>query len=576
MSAAMPDMLAGIIPGSIADRRRHWYVFRALNLYRLTLAALLLGIFLFDDRLRFFGTAHPLLFFWTALGYMLLILGFIFSTLVRKPGLQAQVHLQALIDLLALCLMIYASGGPGSHLSILLAMAVAANGVLLPLYSTLLTAALAFFLLVLTWLYRSWEAFSLAAGDGRFTPDRLSYFFEYFKPSGEELGRIGMLGAAYFAAGVATYMLAERARRSEALARQRSQELLELAKLNEAIVQHLQSGIIVVDGFVRVRLINDMARELLNQHDPVLGLPLGDLSRPLNQRLASWLSTGTTSAKPFRQDEHLPDVTASFSHLSDNATSDTLIFLEDSEQLAQRLQQIKLAALGRLTAGIAHEIRNPLASISHAAQLLGESPTISAGDRRLSQIVYENAKRANTIIANVMDLSRRDRSKPEDIALGSWLGQFRQEFLRAQSEPQPQIELEVQPADLGVRFDVVQLQQVLWNLCINACVHGTTPGQPPRIRLVAGFDRQRARSYLDVIDFGPGIPEAEGRKIFEPFFTTKTQGTGLGLYICRELCEANRAQLQYLRPADGGSCFRITFVNVAKQEKKTPWTRALP
>ena len=168
----------------------------------------------------------------------------------------------------------------------------------------------------------------------------------------------------------------------------------------------------MVDRFARIRLMNDTARQLLNYHAPARDVPLNEVSSVLSQRLATWLSISMHNPKPFRQDEHLPDLTPTFSYLGDPRKSgDMLIFLEDSAQAAQRLQQIKLAALGRLTASIAHEIRNPLASISHAAQLLQESSTASPSDKRLGQIIHDNSKRASTIIANVLDLSRRDKAK---------------------------------------------------------------------------------------------------------------------------------------------------------------------
>ena len=163
-------------------------------------------------------------------------------------------------------------------------------------------------------------------------------------------------------------------------------------------------------------------------------------------------------------------------------------------------------------------------------------------------------------------MSKRDKIKPEDFAMRPWLEEFCREFLRGHADPKPKIELRVAPSDLTIRFDPGHLHQVLWNLCSNASVHGTLPEQAPRIRVVAELDTQRNRPMLDVIDFGPGIAEAEARKIFEPFFTTKPRGTGLGLYISRELCEANRAQLQYLRAPDGGSCFRITFAQAGAKQ----------
>ena len=576
MTNTVHNPLSRIVPRSVIDRRRHWYVIRALNIYRLTLSALLLGVFYLDEQSRFFGAVKPGLFLWAASIYVLLILLSITSSCWRRPSLSVQIHVQAVIDLVALSVMIHASGGISSNLSIVLTMVIAANGILLPFYSILTVALLAFFSMLGEWLYVGWDSFVELVGPGRITVDRIVRFFDYFQPPTDELGRIGILGATFFLAALTTYTLAERARRSEELARQRSVELLEMAELNQAIVQHLQSGIIVVDSFARIRLMNDTACDLLNHHESAQGVLLSEVSQLLSQRLATWLSAGMYNPRPFRQDEHLPDITPSFSHLGGDRSGDTLIFLEDSAQVAQRLQQIKLAALGRLTAGIAHEIRNPLASISHAAQLLNESSTVSAGDRRLGQIIHDNAKRANTIIANVLDLSRRDKAKPEDFELKPWLESFCREFFRAQGAQAPRIEIRVQPEELTVRFDTSHFYQILWNLCSNACIHGTLPKQTPHLHLLAAVDSVRSRPYLEVIDFGPGISEIEGRKIFEPFFTTKSQGTGLGLYISREMCEANRAQLQYIRPAEGGCCFRITFANPSKHEKRTQWKFATP
>ncbi|MDQ2695893.1 MAG: ATP-binding protein [Pseudomonadota bacterium] len=556
------------------DRRRNWYVFRVFNLYRLVLVALLLGIFSLDERARLFGADDPGLFLGTALVYIAIVLVSIALSYRRRPPLQVQAHSQTFIDLIALGLLIHASGGGASNLSILLVTAIAAGGILLPLYSALAAAGVAFAIMAAEWFYRAWTTFSLFAPPQEPTADRLRRFFDTFALTSDDMVRLGVFGASFAIAALLTYTLAERVRRSEALVRQRTQELLDVAELNQAIVQHLQSGIIVVDRFARIRLLNDTARDLLSCHEPAQSLPLSDVSPVLSQRLAAWLSSGLNNPKPFRQDEHLPDVTPSFTHLSGNQAYDTLIFLEDSAQAAQRLQQIKLAALGRLTASIAHEIRNPLASISHAAQLLEESATATPGDRRLGHIIHDNAKRANRIIANVLDLSRRDKAKPEDFALKPWLENFGREFLRGQGEQTPQLEIRVLPEDLTIRFDPTHFYQVLWNLCTNACQHGAYPGQTPRIRLSASLDQVRGRPVLEVVDFGPGIPEAEAKKIFEPFFTTQARGTGLGLYISREMCEANRAQLQYLRPPVGGSCFRITFAKPAKQDKQ--WMLAMP
>ena len=564
----IPDvqtLLTDIATSGILDRRHNWSVFRVFNLYRLILVTLLLGVFLLDEHNRFFGKINPPLFLGTAAVYIVLVLLSIVGSYRRRPVLKVQAHIQTLVDLVSLSLLIYSSGGIASNLSILMVATVAVSGILLPLYSALAAAALAFFILLGCGLYEVFTAFPAIAGTLAWS--RENPLVDYLLNHSDQLERLGILGASCFIAVVLTYTLAERARRSEVLARQRSQQLLEMAQLNQAIVQHLQSGIIVVDRFAQIRLMNDTAQRLLDDTGPAQGMALSALSPPLSQRLSRWLTRDLREAKPFRQSEHLPELTVSFSHLSGNQSADTLIALEDSGLVAQRLQQIKLAALGRMIAGIAHEIRNPLASISHAAQLLQESATAGVSDRRLGQIIYDNTKRANKIITNVLELSRRDRAKPENFMLKPWLEEFCREFLRGHGDNTPQLELAVQPPDLSVYFDPVHLHQVLWNLCSNACRHGTPSGQSPRLRLMAGLDTTAAKPVIAVYDFGPGIAEGDVKKIFEPFFTIKSQGTGLGLYIAREICEANSARLQYIRPPEGGSCFRITFAASTHEEE---------
>ncbi|MFO1430166.1 MAG: ATP-binding protein [Candidatus Competibacteraceae bacterium] len=571
MTPDISTLLKDITSSNILDRRYQWTVFRAFNFYRLILVLLLVGIFLLDEGNRFFGKANSLLFLGTAVVYMVLVVLAIVGSYRRRPLLRVQAQVQTIVDLIALGLLVHASGNIGSNLSILMVTAVAASGILLPLYSALAMAALAF-LILLGYTFSMVAASFTAAGATSLWSGRFGAYLQTYDADWE---RLGILGASCFIAALLTYTLAERSRRTEALARQRSQQLLEMAQINQAIVQHLHSGIIIVDQSARVRLMNDTAHRLLNHAESAEGVALETLSPPLQQRLSQWLGSGVYSTKPFRQAGHLPELTVSFSEFGRKRLKDTLIALEDSSLMVQRLQQLKLAALGRMTASIAHEIRNPLTSISHAAQLLQESSTVSPGDRRLGQIVHDNAKRANKIINTVLELSRREGARPENIALETWLEEFHREFLNNHRQYQPQIEWVIEPPELRVYFDPLHLHQVLWNLCNNACVHGPSKDGPVRLRLVAGPGKADAGPWLDVYDEGPGIPEADNSKIFEPFFTTKTQGTGLGLYISREICEANNAQLQYIRPATGGSCFRITFAKANQPQENFEWMSAL-
>jgi two-component system sensor histidine kinase PilS (NtrC family) len=264
--------------------------------------------------------------------------------------------------------------------------------------------------------------------------------------------------------------------------------------------------------------------------------------------------------KPIRQQQGLPDIQPGFRPLDYNI-GNTLIFLEDATQLNQRFQQMKLASLGRLTASIAHEIRNPLSAINHAAQLLGESD-MSPADKKLTQIINTQVQRLDKIIQNVLQLSRHEPSHLDAIDMLPWLERFRDEFCNTQSLKAEQITITVSPADMRILFNASYLHQVLNNLCGNAVAHNTNTLSDIRIYLQAFQDEQN-QPCLDIIDNGPGVPGELVEQIFDPFYTTSPKGTGLGLFITKEIIESNRARIRYMPVKDGGSCFRIYFLEAA-------------
>jgi len=240
-----------------------------------------------------------------------------------------------------------------------------------------------------------------------------------------------------------------------------------------------------------------------------------------------------------------------------------LIFLEDTSKTTQQATQLKLASLGRLTASIAHEIRNPLGALSHAAQLLRESEEIGDADQRLVDIIEKNSGRMNNIIENILQISQRRPSQPERIQIVNFLQNFVDDF-RVGRNPQPEIKVDIAVKDCAVLFDVGQLIQVLTNLCENGIRYSIRKVNRPLLELHAAEDKRTGRPFLDVIDYGEGINPEVAEKMFEPFFTTSSKGLGLGLYLARELCEANRAHLEYLPIPSGGTCFRITFASTNK------------
>jgi two-component system sensor histidine kinase PilS (NtrC family) len=245
----------------------------------------------------------------------------------------------------------------------------------------------------------------------------------------------------------------------------------------------------------------------------------------------------------------------------------TLIFLEDTTLLAERVQQGKLAALGRLSASIAHEIRNPVGAMSHAGQLLAESPQIGADERRLTDIIQSNSERVSTIINNVLQLSRREATKPTRLLLGDWLEDFLEEFCQTMQVREAQIGVHEATEDLEVRFDPSHLHQVAWNLCDNAMKYGeAVDGISFDIKL--GRLNPSNRPYLEVSNRGPGIEPKSVDRIFEPFFTGRKGGTGLGLFIAREMCQLNRSILLHEGRSGGGSTFRIVFSDPQRWEEQ--------
>jgi two-component system sensor histidine kinase PilS (NtrC family) len=246
--------------------------------------------------------------------------------------------------------------------------------------------------------------------------------------------------------------------------------------------------------------------------------------------------------------------------LIESGPGSVLVFLEDTSVVAERVQQSKLASLGRLSASIAHEIRNPVGAMSHAGQLLRESPALGADDRHLTDIIEKNAVRVSQIIDNVLQLSRRDTTRQERVDLSAWLETFLAEFRATLQVADERLTLEAQVPGLEVQFDPSHLHQVLWNLCDNAHKHGAGAGSTPvslRIGRIASTDRP----FLEVSDRGPGIDPAHAERIFEPFFTSGAGGTGLGLFIARELCQTNGALLAYEARPGSGSTFRIIFAD---------------
>jgi len=526
-----------------SESAQTWNPLRFLNLYRLSLAGTTAVLSVTNMLPNPLGKYDLDLFYVVSVLYLAISIVNILTIQWRRPAFNTQVYTHVLIDITAITLLMHASGGVSSGLGMLLVVAIAGGSLLMAGRTAKLFAAIATMAVFIEHVY------TMVEGDLPTT----SYT------------QAGLLGASFFATAILAHVLAQRLRETEALAERRGVDLANMSQLTEYVIQRMQTGIVVVDNTCKIRLINESARFLL-------GLPampgqqdISLLSSYLADQLQKWWKDPGYDPHIFRAIDTAPEIMPRFARLGGDVTAGTLIFLEDTAAMSQQAQQLKLASLGRLTASIAHEIRNPLGAISHAGQLLAESQRLDASDSRLTEIIQEHSHRVNTIIENILQLSRRDHVHAKKFQLKPWLEEFIYDFCSSEHVSFRQISLDITPEDTEIRIDPSQLHQIMWNLCSNGIRHGGTKGLPTLV-IEGGFTRDSRSPFLDIIDNGPGIEPETAQHIFDPFFTTEPHGTGLGLYIARELCECNQARLNYIQVQNGGGCFRITFADPRRRQ----------
>jgi two-component system sensor histidine kinase PilS (NtrC family) len=381
----------------------------------------------------------------------------------------------------------------------------------------------------------------------------------------------GVLGAVLFLIALSAWPIANRLRESEALVRRQEIDLANLAQLSQYIIQHLRESILVIDTQDRIRLINESAAHILGDTSAIPEALLGEASPRLLYLLETWRQNeGNTVVFPapdqtFVAADGARIIRANFAPLGNASPAPVIVFLEDTSILVEKVQQSKLAALGRLSASIAHEIRNPVGAMSHAAQLLGESPALSAGEMRLTQIMRTNAERVSTIINNVLRLSKREETRFESISLRSWTEEFHDEFCETMQLPTTRLITSDATPGVEVRVDPSQLRQIVWNLCENALKHGSNGRANEVVEIRHGRLSPTGRPFLQVMDRGAGVNAEHAERIFEPFYSGG-RGTGLGLFLARELAQTNGATLLYEPRHGGGSIFRLVFADPRRWE----------
>ncbi len=521
------------LPVSSRDsaRRILWIV----GLYRAICGVTLLGLALLLD-LRMLAVATPGTFV-TAAGLYFLFGLITFWWTQRDPLPLPLASLTSTLlvgDIACIALVMVAGGGTGGSLPILLFPQLAASGWLLRARTAFFHAALATVILLGLDVWR--------VIDGQI--------------SGAQPFQTGLICFGYFATAGVAVALGAYTKASEDLAAQRGIDVANLEQVNRLIIQDMQDGVLVVDLNGVVRGHNAQVTRLLGGFGRMRGgMRLAEFSGTLHDYWRRWQEDFSESLPPFKVEPTQRLLRVRLVRIGSGLNGGTLIYLEDLGRAQTEAQQMKLAAMGRLTASIAHEIRNPLSAINQAAQLLEEDGAVAPGGQRLLNMIRNNAKRIDRIVGEVLQLNRRDRQQPEVIAFGDFMRSLVEEIVQAENMPTGGIIMQI-PDELNVMFDRGHVNQIVWNLVRNAWQHCQKKEGSIHISSRAGYMGDAVICELN--DDGPGIPAELRGQIFEPFFTTRPGGTGLGLYIARELADANGATLELL-PKSPGAHFRLTM-----------------
>lgn len=521
---------------------QNWNLLQKFNIYRVIMAFTFLAIALIPGSFPPFGETGPGWFVLASLLYTVTGLAAIFSIRLRTPDFDSQATILAFIDIALIALIMHASGGMSSGLGLLMLVSVAECSVLLSRHMTIFFASLG---TIAALIEHSWPVLT---GSG-ISVQAISQGYP----------QVGVLGIGLFITGTLGNTLATRLRSTAALAEKRGLDLANLASVNELIIERMQSGVVVCDNSGHVREMNNAAMTFLGIDQLLQNQLLGDISGDLDGQLKE------NSENPVERTTRILRTAVGYALLprfillgKKSKPLGTLIFLEDTEALKQQAQQLKMAALARLTASIAHEIRNPLSAVTNAAQLLKESTTGDEETQRLLSIMENHSHRMNVIVENITQLSRRDRTEPVRIPVDEWMNEFVVQYAQGADVPVEALTVYNDEPGLQACVDPDQLFQIVANLCQNSLRHSSGYSDKPLIKIQT-YPNEQGRPIVDVVDWGTGVREDIVDSIFDPFFTTTPQGTGLGLYICRELCESNGGRLEYTPNSGGGSVFRITL-----------------
>lgn len=526
MPAGTKDRIFWGIGQVLAKRRRNeilaagarWRLLKLLNIYRMLVASASIAVALTPLFARHLDIQAPYVVAVTGSSYLLLGLLSIGLLARQWPSLSIQSELQPLVDLVALIVITQASGAQIPLFVFLLIppVAVAAASALNLRRAVFFAALCALITLGAT----------LGVG---FNQDLAILIYT----------RAGFFALGLIAVAISAHQMATRLFETEALAEKRGIEVRELDAINRRIIAQMRTGVMITDASGDILRANPAAT--------------GYITPQLRSAISRLAGSAAYSGSSVYERENASSLLLTVVPLNPSRNARRLVFLEDNEVAHEQARAMKLAALGRLTAGIAHQVRNPLAAISHANELLREDGTLDGQQQHLSRIITNQSARLSGMVESILKLSRRDTVQPALIELKPWLDSFLRDYSERHPEQADRLRLNADKMDsVEVRFDPGQLEHVVVNLVDNAFLHGDSD---KGVAIRVGFNS--AHVYLDVLDRGPGIAQPE--RLFEPFATTRTDGTGLGLYLARELAVANNARLSAYARESGGTRFRLEF-----------------
>ena len=505
-----------------------------LNVYRMVVASLL-ALAQFGDLVNAtISDANTILANTIVLTYLIFSAFHLLSGRRSSTNFFRLATLSLFSDIFFLSLLVVVYGGVTGGIGILLVFTSAMSAVLLPLRIALLLASIASLTIIGTAVW--------------YIKDEIT--------TTESMLQAGLFGITAMISAVIANQLAYWARDYRLIAEKQKETLTELEQVNELIIRRMRTGVIAVDEAGMIRVMNESAWFLMGS-PPVRQRSLISLSRHLDAALDDWKRDTTVDPKPVIVETSQAQVLPSFVALPGKNGIGAMIFLTDNNVVARRAVELSVNSLAKLSGSIAHEIRNPLAALNHASQLLEESPQIRLPEMRLINIIQNHARRMNGIIENILQLSRREQSRPELIPLHLFLPDFVNEFETSQVNRQLDFQAALDTEETHVLFDKSQLNQCLWKLLDNAVDHASKDNSVPKVRLALARNEESGFCIITVADNGPGISQNQLNKIFEPFYTTRKEGSGLGLYIAKQLCEANQAELTVDSEPGEGAFFHV-------------------